>query len=459
MSQKVQTPQSAGSFLQFSPFLVFLLLYMSLSFATTQTNYPADFTQTIRYGLPIFSAFIATIFGMFFTFTKKNSLHEKVEIFLNGAANPTILYMYFIFIFSTALSHILDKSGGLNSAISVGLAYMPTTYMLPSIFLLTSIFSFATGTSLGSIAALMPIAGGVAKTLGLNPALMASVVVSGSMFGDNLSVISDTSIAAARSTGSKMTDKFRENVYLATPPFLITLGFLFYMSDTNIQTNLLQMTPTTNDFINVLPYALVLFLAFAGIEVLAVLGAGSLLGAAIGIMQHKFGFLEATSFIFEGFYGQKSMVRIVILLMFISGLSKIIEHNGGFAYLLEKMSKKAKNSCQAQLLMALLTIIINVTIAINTLSILITGPIAKQLADKFKIPGGRVACLLDVAATSTQGFLPYAPMMILASSLSGTPVISIMKHLTYQPLLFVSMIVSIVFFQCTKSCNLKSCDN
>ncbi len=452
------TVESQGSFLQFSPFLIFLVLYISLSFAVSQTDYSIDFAQTIRYGLPIFSAFIATVFGLFFTFTEKRNLHDKIEIFLDGAANPTILYMYFIFIFSTALSHILERSGGLESAISVGLTYMPTSYMLPGMFMFTSIFSFATGTSLGSIAALMPIAHGIAQSLHINPALMAAVVVSGSMFGDNLSVISDTTIAATRSTGSKMTDKFKENIYLATPAFLVTLALLFYFSETSPDIAFLQTTTLTKtDFINVLPYGLVLLLAFAGVEVLAVLGAGALLGATIGIVQTKFSFLEATSFIFEGFYGQKSMVRIVILLMFISGLSKIIEHNGGFSYLLDKMSKKAQNGCQAQLLIAFLTIIINITIAINTLSILLTGPIAKKLADKFNIPGGRVACLLDVAATSTQGFLPYAPMMILASTLSHTPVFSIMKYLTYQPLLFISMIASTLFFQCPKACYKMPC--
>lgn len=449
-----------GSLLQFSPFLVFLFLYMTLSFCVTISNYETDIAQTIRYGLPIFSAFVATVFGVFFTFIEKKNIHQKIEVFLEGAANPTILYMYFIFIFSTTLSHILDLSGGLNSAINVGLSYMPTTYMLPSMFILTSIFSFATGTSLGSIAALMPIAHGIAMSLHISPALMAAVVVSGSMFGDNLSMISDTTIAATRSTHSKMTDKFKANIFLATPAFLITLGILFYFSDANLDTSILTSTISLKnaDYINVLPYGLVLLLALAGIEVLVVLGAGALLGAIIGIFQSKFSFLAATSFIFEGFYGQKSMVRIVILLMFISGLSKIIEHNGGFTYLLNKMSKKANNSCQAQLLIAFLTIVINITIAINTLSILLTGPIAKKLADKFNIPGGRVACLLDVAATSTQGFLPYAPMMILASTLSQTPVFEIMKYLTYQPLLFASMIISIVFFQCTKACNLKRCN-
>ena len=449
--------QKQGSLLQFSPFIVFLFLYMMLSFFTALSNFDTNTTQTIRYGLPIFSAFIATIFGLFFTFLDKKNIHQKIEVFLEGAANPTILYMYFIFIFSTTLSHILDLSGGLQSAINVGLSYMPTTYMLPSMFILTSIFSFATGTSLGSIAALMPIAHGIATGLQINPALMAAVVVSGSMFGDNLSVISDTTIAATRSTHSKMTDKFKENIYLATPAFCLTLLYLFYANDTNLDTSIFtsSINLTSIDYINVLPYALVLLLAFAGIEVLVVLGAGSLLGATIGILLEKFAFLEATSFIFEGFYGQKSMVRIVILLMFISGLSKIIEHNGGFTYLLNKMSKKATNSCQAQLLIAILTIIINITIAINTLSILLTGPIAKKLADKFNIPGGRVACLLNVAATSTQGFLPYAPMMILASSLSKVPVFSIMKYLTYQPLLFVSMILSILF---SKACNLQRLD-
>lgn len=443
-----------GSLLQFSPFLVFLFLYMTLSLCTGFSSFDAHTIQTIRYGLPIFSAFIATVFGILFTFNDNKNIHQKIELFLDGAANQTILYMYFIFIFSTTLSHILELSGGLQSAISVGLSYMPTTYMLPSMFILTSLFSFATGTSLGSIAALMPIAHGIATGLQMNPALMAAVVVSGSMFGDNLSVISDTTIAATRSTQSKMNDKFKENIYLATPAFFTTLVILIYLSDSNLDTSILtsSITLTPIDYLNVLPYALVLILAFAGVEVLAVLGAGSLLGATIGIWLNKFQFLEATSFIFEGFYGQKSMVRIIVLLMFISGLSKIIEHNGGFNYLLNKISKKATNSCQAQLLIAFLTIFINITIAINTLSILLTGPIAKKLADKFNIPGGRVACLLDVAATSTQGFLPYAPMMILASSLSNVPVFSIMKYLTYQPLLFVSMIFSIMF---SKSCEIE----
>ena len=207
---------------------------------------------------------------------------------------------------------------------------------------------------------------------------------------------------------------------------------------------------TTLDYINIIPYIVIFTLSIFGLDVLAVLAIASLLGSAIGITYGKFSLLEATSFIFEGFYGQKSMVRIIVLFLFISGLSQIVKHNGGFDYALNRLKYRAKNSQQAQLLIIFLTIAINAVIAINTLSIILTGPVAKEIGDQFNIPRGRVACLLDAAATSTQGFLPYAPMMILASSLSHSPVLEIMKNLTYQPLLFISMIASVFIFEYKK---------
>ena len=444
-----QNQKSSGGFFQFSPFIVFFGCYILLSlYVEHVSSYTAFDLSTIRYGLPIFSAFLAGIFSLF-TFTKKTDLHKKIEIFLSGSSDTSILYMYYIFIFSTAFSYILSKNGGIHSAVNIGLSYLPVEYILPGIFILVSIFALSIGSSLGSITAFMPIAYGIAKTLGIDPALMASIVVSGSMLGDNLSIISDTTIVSAKSTGSTMFEKFRENLWVAIPAFLATIGYLFYLTKSSSLIALPSYATEINtiDYINIIPYGVLFLLSIIGLDVLAVLAIASLLGSIIGITYGNFSFLEATSFIFEGFYGQKSMVRILVLFLFISGLSQVIKHNGGFDYLLNKLKDRAKNPRQAQLLIILLTIIVNATIAINTLSIILSGPIAKKIGNKFNIPNGRIACLLDVAATSSQGFLPYAPMMILASSLSHVPVLSIMKHLTYQPLLFVSMIASVFIFK------------
>ena len=414
--------------------------------------YTAFDMSTIRYGLPIFSAFLAGIFSLF-TFVEKTDLHKKIEIFLSGSSDTSIfIYVLYLYFFSTAFSYILTKNGGLVSAVNIGLAYLPIKYILPGMFILVSIFALSIGSSLGSITAFMPIAYGIAKTLSINPALMAATVVSGSMFGDNLSIISDTTIVSAKATGTNLYNKFKENVMLATPAFIVTILYLLYLTQSSPVTQIapLDQALTTLDYVNIIPYLVVFALAILGLDVLAVLAIASLLAATIGIMYGKFSFLEATSFIFEGFYGQKSMVRILVLFLFISGLSAVIKHNGGFDYLMNKLKNRSKNQKQAQLFIILLTILINAAIAINTLSIILSGPIAKEIGKKFNLPPGRTACLLDVAATSTHGWLPYAPMMILASSLSHAPVIEIMKNLTYQPLLFVTMISSVFIFNYNK---------
>jgi Na+/H+ antiporter NhaC len=443
-----------GGLPQFSPLIIFFTIYVLLSlYVAYVPEISALDLSTIRYSLPIFSAFIAGIFSLF-TFVKKTALHRKIEIFISGSSNISILYIYYIFIFSTAFSYILDKNGGIHSAVNLGLTYLPVAYILPGIFIVVSIFALSIGSSLGSIAAIMPIAYGIAQTLTINPALMAAIVVSGAMLGDNLSMISSTTIVATKVTGSSMRDKFKDNLIVAFPAFLVTVLYLCYLAKTSATITAIPegyiQEITTLDYINIIPYALIFALAMLGVDVLAVLAIAALLASAIGILHGNFSFLEATAFIFEGFYGQKSMVRIIVLFLFISGLSQVVTHNGGFDYILNKLKNQAKNSQQAQLLIIFLTIAVNAAIAINTLAIILTGPIAKEIGDQFNIPRGRVACLLDVAATSTQGFLPYAPMMILASSLSHSSVLEIMKNLTYQPLLFASMIASVFIFKYKK---------
>ena len=373
----------SGGLFQFSPLIVFFAIYglLSLYVKYLSSDTALDFS-TIRYSLPIFSAFIAGIFSLS-TFLKKTTLHRKIEVFISGSSNTSILYIYYIFIFSTAFSYILDKNGGIHSAINLGLTFLPAEYILPGIFILVAIFALSIGSSLGSITAIMPIAYGIAKTLGVNPALMASIVVSGAMLGDNLSMISSTTIVATRVTESSMQAKFKDNLLIAFPAFIITVFYLCYLAKTSATITAIPQgyltEPTTLDYINIIPYVVIFTLSIFGLDVLAVLAIASLLGSAIGVTYGKFSLLEATSFIFEGFYGQKSMVRIIVLFLFISGLSQVVKHNGGFDYALDRLKYRAKNSQQAQLLIIFLTIAINAVIAINTLSIILTGPVAKEI--------------------------------------------------------------------------------
>lgn len=254
-----QIPKS--SFFQFSPFIVFLGCYVLLSLYIEKVADTKAFDYlTIRYGLSIFSAFIAAIFSLC-TFVKKTSLHKKIEVFISGSSDISILYIYYIFIFSTAFSYIVEKNNGIASAVNIGLSLFPIEYALPGIFILVSLFALSIGSSLGSITAFMPIAYGIAKTLGINPALMAAVVVSGAMLGDNLSIISATTIASTRATGATMSAKFKENLLLAAPAFMVTIAYLFYLTTTIYAPAdlAIKIIITNFDYVNIIPYAIIFF--------------------------------------------------------------------------------------------------------------------------------------------------------------------------------------------------------
>lgn len=420
---------SKPGLLQFSPFLVFVSLFVISAVCCGAGRIS-----------PLFSCLVAVIYS-FFTFRERMTINQKMYLFVEGAANTTILTMGYMFIFSAAFNHVLQLIGGIDEAIVLGLYCIPSGYLLPGFFALASLFAIAIGSSMGTIVAFMPIGVGLAQQLGIDPALVAGTVVSGAMLGDNLSLISDTTIAATRTTGCTMQEKFRANVTLAIPAFVAALAVLTFINKTQYAW---LATPSVMDslsFMSLLkasPYFLVLALAIAGIDVLAVLLVGIVAAASIGIWLGTFTFQQSTALLLEGFVANQHIQEVFLLSLIVAGLAHIVERNGGIQYLLDQFGQHMNSKGSAELFISIKVFLITAVVGINTVAILVTGPLANHIADEFKISRARVASLLDIFSCICKGVLPYAPQLLLAGSLAGVSSISILPHLHY--LWFVTVV-------------------
>ena len=430
-----KSKSKAGLF-QLSPFLMFVTAFLALIKLFPQVNV----SKTDDF--PLLACLMAIIFALF-TFKDKISFNKKIEIFVSGAAQSTVMYMCFIFIASSIFANFLTMVQGVDAAILISFKLIPPSLLLPGLFITTSLFSLVIGSSMGCITAFMPVAMGFAVKLGMNPALLAGIVVGGAMLGDNLSVISDTTIAATKTTGCKMSDKFKANGLLVLPAFIATLIVLFFINKNMLITIPTQIFSYTH-LIKIIPYGLVLVLALIGIDVLAVLVTGAIAAGVIGVADGSFSSLTAVTSIFDGFYAEKKMVAVLVLVLMIAGLSKMIEANGGIKYILKKFQTKIKSRAHAEASIAFVVFLINSVIAINTIAILVAGPIAKKIGDNANIPAPRIASLLDIFACVCQGIMPYAPQLLLAGALAKVSSISIMPHLHYQFFIFIVAVISII---------------
>ena len=423
-----------------SPFIVFISTYIFLIIFYQNADNHLKLTS-----FPIFSCLAAITFS-FFIFKEKISFKKKVKILISGISNLTVIYMCLIFIFSSVFSHIVTLNGGVDAAIKIANKAIPTNWLLPGIFVAIATFALTIGSSIGSIATFMPIAVGISQRFNINPALMAGIIVSGSMLGDNLSVISDTTIAAIHTTNCNPYKKFKENAILVLPAFIITLAILALINFSISELIYTEIVPpiVLQDFVKIIPYLGVLLLALIGIDVLVVLFSGSLIASAIGIFYGNFTFFDSITFFFEGFYQQKGIVSMVVLVMLIAGLSRTVEHNGGIKYLLYRFHKRTRTKVGAELSIALLTILIETFIARNTISILIAGPIAQQIGGRFKVASARIASLLDIFACTIHGILPYSSQLLLAAAMSNISSISLIPHLHYLFIIFIVTTLSIV---------------
>ncbi len=412
------------------PLLIFLGLFLGAGI-----YYNAIGTEMAFYQLPAPIAAFAGIIVAFFI--GKETIDDKMNIFIKGVGNSDIITMVMIYLLAGGFSAVAGAMGAVDSTVNFGLSVIPKSLILPGIFVISAFIATAMGTSVGTIAAVVPIAVGIANKIDLSLAIAAGAVVGGALFGDNLSMISDTTIAATRTQGAQMKDKFIMNFKLAIPAVVITVIILFINGTSGIiPTNLKY------DFIKIIPYLAVLILALIGMNVFIVLTIGILSAGIIGIVGESFTVLEFAQTVYQGF---GSMQEISILSLLIGGLAAMMAEQGGIHYLLSFINKFIKSKKGAELGIGTLVSIADICTANNTVAIVVAGPMAKDISQEHGIDPKRAASLLDIFSCVFQGIIPYGAQLLNAGSIAGISPIEIMPYLYYPYLLGIVVLIAIWF--------------
>lgn len=414
------------------PFLVFIVVYLGSGIILQLKGVEMAFYQ--------FPAPVAVFLGVITAFIMfKDSIEEKFMTFVRGCGNDDIIIMCTIYLLAGAFAGVSKAMGGVESTVNLGLTYIPAQFITAGLFVIAAFISISTGTSCGSLAAVAPIAVGLADKAGLGLALTMAAVVGGAMFGDNLSVISDTTIAATRTQGCEMRDKFKLNLFIALPAALITIVLLVIFGRPDS-----VVTVQSYDFnvIKVIPYVFVLSLAIAGMNVFAVLTGGLVVSGVIGLV---YGDLTLLSLAQETYNGFTSMTGIFLVSMMTGGLAHMVTKEGGLEFLLSKIKSRIRSKKSAELGIAAMVALTDAAIANNTVSIIIDGPVAKEIAEEYKVDPRRSASLLDSFACIAQGIIPYGAQMLMVAGFTGGLVsaVDVIPLLWYQQLLAISAILSI----------------
>ena len=369
----------------------------------------------------------------------KTGIDNNFKLFARGAGDENIMTMLMIFLLAGAFSSVAGAMGGVSSTANLGLAIIPPRFIVPGIFIIAAFLSTATGTSMGTVGAIVPIAYNMAKTADLNMSFVVAAVLTGAMFGDNLSMISDTTIAATRTQGVDLKDKFKTNAWISIPSALITLSLMVIFSKGGTVAGNLDY-----NLIKVVPYVLVLGLALLGLNVFAVLIIGILSAAAVGVGTGAIGLMEVAAKIWTGYQG---MIEVFILSMFVGGLAELTKHYGGLKWIIDKTSKLLKGPKSASVGIAVLSALTDAATANNTVAIIVTGEIAKEISEKYKIDPRRTASFLDIFSCIMQGFIPYGAQFLLIASLTKNAVnpTSMIPYNWYLIILGIMSLISVVF--------------
>ena len=406
------------------PLWVFLIAYLVVSL------FAGDF-----YKMPITVAFVlACIVAVLMH--RGGSLSERIELFCKGPAHPNIMLMVMIFIFAGAFAQTTQAMGAVDSTVNLTLWLLPHNLLVPGLFLAACFVSISMGTSVGTIVALTPVAAGIALKTAVSPALMTAAVVSGAMFGDNLSFISDTTIVATRTQGCRMTDKFRTNLRIVLP-FACMTALLYYFIGNHIR---MTYQAGAINWLHVIPYVAVLVGAVCGVHVMSVLFGGTLLAGMIGLITQAFSLWGWTGAMGRGI---NSMSELIVVTILAGGMLEMIRLNGGFAWIIQKMTANTQSVRGAELSIAGLVSLANLCTANNTIALIMAGPIAKEIATRFKIPANRSASLLDIFSCFVQGIIPYGAQLLMAAGLAAISPISIMQYLYYPYLLGIGALSAI----------------
>ncbi|WP_082234421.1 Na+/H+ antiporter NhaC family protein [Halobacillus massiliensis] len=409
------------------PFLIFIVLFIGSGV------FLGDFYQ-----MPVLVALFAAIFAALLM-NRKASFGEKVGQLTKGGGNPDIILMVVIFLLAGAFASVAEGVGAVESTVNLGLTILPENLLLIGLFIICCFISISMGTSVGTIVALAPIGLGVAEQTDISVAVTMGAIISGSMFGDNLSIISDTTIAAVRTQGTEMKDKFKANFFIVLPAALIT-ALIFGLITADAVSAVDEETPF--QLVKVLPYVGVLAFAVAGANVIFVLIGGILFAGTVGLVLKEISFLDFMELLGEGFTGMQELAMLAILL---GGLVELIRSNGGIAWLLEVFSKKMNSARGGEAGIAGLVSAVNFSTANNTISIITAGPLAKQISERFGIDPRRSASVLDIFASSVQGLIPYGAQILAAAGVASLSPVEIVPYCIYPMLLALSGILAIFF--------------
>jgi len=353
---------------------------------------------------------------------------RAMDTLLQGIGDSNIVLMCLIFLLAGAFAMVTKQIGAVDAVVALGVGALPPALILPGLFLVAGFLSLAVGTSMGTIAAVTPIALGVSDAAGIDRALMVGAVIGGATFGDNLSVISDTAIAAARTQGCTVREKFRENIKIALPAAVLTLALLAVVGDASP----VEAAEPTSAWL-VLPYVLVLALAVSGLDVLVVLTIGLVVAGLFGVFfgPQDYGLPAFTDDIYAGF---ESVVEITLLALFIGGLGALMKASGGLHWLAGQISRLARGNTgrrTGEWCIAALASLTDVFTANNTVAILISGGVARDIAERHDVPPARAASVLDIFVCIVQSLLPYGAQILLAASLAGLSPLALMGKVHY----------------------------
>lgn len=428
-------PKKKANGLALLPFVIFIVIFLGAGL-----YYQAQGVEMAFYQFPSVAAmFIAVLIAFLMT---KGSIDERFALFSKGAANVDVLTMLMIFLLAGAFSTVAGEMGGRDATINLGLSIIPVHFLAAGVFIISAFMGTATGTSMGTISAIVPIAVGVADKGGLSIPLFLGACVGGAMFGDNLSMISDTTIAATRSQGCEMKDKFRVNFLIALPAALVTIVLLLIFGRPETVTDLGNLEYS---IIKVIPYILVLVLALSGINVFLCLTIGIFSAGIVGLLTASMTISTFAQAIYNGFI---SMNETFFLSLFCGGMAEIVTHNGGIEWLVQTLGKMMKGNKSSQIGIAALVSLADCAVANNTIAIILSGPMAKKMAKAHKVDPRRTASLLDVFSCVFQGIIPYGAQLLSASSLTAAygvaiSTVEIIPNIWYCWILAIVAIASI----------------
>ena len=407
-----------------SPLMVFIAFYLVTSIVA------GDF-----YKIPITVAFMVASMYAVVIFNGR-PLKSRIDSYSRGAATEQMMLMIWIFVLAGAFAHSAKAMGSIDATVNLTLALLPPQMILAGMFMAACFVSISIGTSVGTIAALVPIAAGIANETGTSVPMMTAIIVGGAFFGDNLSFISDTTIMATQTQGCRLSDKFRVNAFIVIPAALLVLVGYFFMG-TEVSAPQHQ-APV--EWMKVMPYLVVLMTAIFGMNVMAVLTLGIILTGLIGLFSGSFDIYGWFSSMGEGIL---SMGELIIVTMMAGGMLELIRQQGGIDFIIRLLTKRVNSKRGAELSIATLVSLVDVCTANNTVAILTVGDISKRIGDRYGVDNKKCASILDTFSCTIQGLIPYGAQMLIAAGLASLNPVSILPYLYYPFVLGIFALLSI----------------